>query len=124
MIENESRLRQVVDFKGLKFGKLYPTDIDGLLEYRNEGYILLEFKCGDACLSQGQYIALTRLVDDLSKVKPTVLFVARHNTRVCDTVDAGKCLVTEYYFNGEWHEADSPLRDIMESFIKYMEVAT
>lgn len=124
MIENEDRLRQVVDFEGLKFGKLYPTDVDGVLEYRNKGYILLEFKCGDACLSQGQRIALTRMVDDLSKVKPAILFVARHKTRVCDTVDAGKCVVTNYYWNGMWHETETPLRDIMEAFIKYMEVAS
>ena len=124
MIENEDRLRQVVDFEGLKFGKLYPTDVDGVLEYKNKGYIFLEFKCGDACLSQGQCIALTRMVDDLSKVKPAVLFVARHRTRTCDKVYADKCIVTEYYWNGEWYETETPLRDIMEAFIKYMEVVS
>ena len=124
MIVNENRLRQIVDFDSIKFGNIQPTDIDGVLEYHNKAYILLEFKCGDACLSQGQSIALTRMVDDLSKVKHAVLFVARHRTPVDKTVDAGSCIVTDYYWHGEWYKAEVPLREIMETYIKYMEVVS
>ena len=36
-IRNPKKMRQLIDFKGLELdGGIYPTDIDGLIELRNQ----------------------------------------------------------------------------------------
>ena len=125
MIENRDRLNQFIDYTGLTFGTLHPTDIDGLLEYRNKGFILFEVKMDNAWMPQGQRIALMRIVDALSKSKPAILYVARHS--VYDPhvdVDASKCIVTEYYYKGEWWHCEKTLREMTADFIRYLEVAS
>ena len=42
-ILNPKRMKQLIDFKGLELDNgIYPTDIDGLIEYHDSEYILLE----------------------------------------------------------------------------------
>lgn len=44
-ILNPKRMKQLIDFKGLELdGGIYPTDIDGIIEYRDSEYIILEVK--------------------------------------------------------------------------------
>ena len=44
-ILNPKRMKQLIDFKGLELDNgIYPTDIDGLIEYHDSEYILLEVK--------------------------------------------------------------------------------
>ena len=44
-IRNPYRMRQLIDFTGLELeGGIYPTDIDGLIEYHDQEYILIEVK--------------------------------------------------------------------------------
>ena len=46
-IRNPYRMRQLIDFTGLELeGGIYPTDIDGLIEYHDQEYILIEVKYG------------------------------------------------------------------------------
>lgn len=48
-ILNPKRMKQLIDFKGLELDNgIYPTDIDGLIEYHDSEYILLEVKHKDA----------------------------------------------------------------------------
>ena len=48
-INNPDRMKQLIDFKGLEVdGYIYPTDIDGLLEYKDSEYIIFEVKYGNA----------------------------------------------------------------------------
>ena len=125
MIENRDRLNQFIDYSGLTFGTLHPTDIDGLLEYRNKGFILFEVKMDNAWMPQGQRIALMRIVDALSKSKPAILYVARHSVHDPHVdVDASKCIVTEYYYKGEWWHCEKTLREMTADFIRYLEVAS
>lgn len=123
MIHNRDKLNQFVDYSGLTFGKLHPTDIDGVLEYRNKGFILFEVKTGDALMSQGQCIALTRITDALALSKPAILFVARHNVLdPAEDVDAARCFVSEYYYQGSWWVGNKSLREMTADFIAYLEV--
>ena len=40
-ILNPKRMKQLIDFKGLELDNgIYPTDIDGLIEYHDSEYIL------------------------------------------------------------------------------------
>ena len=46
-INNPDRMKQLIDFKGLGVdGYIYPTDIDGLLEYKDSEYIIFEVSTG------------------------------------------------------------------------------
>ena len=53
-ILNPKRMKQLIDFKGLELDNgIYPTDIDGLIEYHDSEYILLEVKHKDARVPYG-----------------------------------------------------------------------
>lgn len=113
-ILNPKRMKQLIDFKGLELDNgIYPTDIDGLIEYHNSEYILLEVKHRDAKVPYGQRLAIQRMVDDFTKAgKKAVAIVCDH--RVDDTdkpVVAAFCKVRELYYGGEhkWRPPDSPM---------------
>ena len=76
-IRNPYRMRQLIDFTGLELeGGIYPTDIDGLIEYHDQEYILIEVKYGKTKVPFGQRLAIERMVDDFTKIgKPAVAIV-------------------------------------------------
>jgi len=106
IITNRKRAKQIRDFSGLRYRNITPTDIDGLIEYHNKAYILIEIKYGDAELPNGQKLALKRLTDDLeSSGKPTLFIIASHQTSNCNNdIDVAKTIVSQYRFKKEWYE--------------------
>lgn len=99
-IKNPRRMRQLIDFKGLRLdGGVYPTDIDGLIEYKDSEYILLEVKHDNARVPYGQKLALERMVDDFISVgKKAIAIVCEHRVDDVDIpVIAAKCRVREIY---------------------------
>lgn len=125
-ILNPKRMKQLIDFKGLELDNgIYPTDIDGLIEYHDSEYIILEVKHNKAKVPWGQRLALQRMVDDFTKAgKKAVAIVCEHN--VDDTnkpVVAAVCNVRELYYGGEkrWRPPDSPMtvRQAVNNFRKY-----
>ncbi len=48
MILNEDHLTQFNDFSGLRYGSIYPTDIDGLIEIQDKLFIFIELKYQEA----------------------------------------------------------------------------
>ena len=70
-------MKQLIDFQGLAVDEyIYPTDIDGLIEYKDSEYIIFEVKYGDAEVPFGQKLALQRMVDDFTKTgKQAVVLV-------------------------------------------------
>ncbi len=125
-IYNPYRMRQLIDFKGLSVdGYIYPTDIDGLIEYKDSEYIIFEIKHGDAPVPFGQKLALQRMVDDFTKCgKQAVAFVWEHTVRdVNKPVIAAWCRVREIYYGGEkeWRQPDREIsvREAVNSFQKH-----
>jgi hypothetical protein len=117
-IVNRQYAAQLRNFSGLLFGKnntITPTDIDGLIEYENKGFIFIEAKYGKTDIPYGQKLALQRLVDNLKK--QSILFVARHNSD--GDIDMANAIVTEYYYQGGWREFDRPftLKQCIDAFI-------
>ena len=44
-IHNKRKMKQLIDFKGCAVdGGMYPTDIDGVIEYKDSKYIIFEVK--------------------------------------------------------------------------------
>lgn len=125
-INNPRRAKQLIDFKGLEIdGYIYPTDLDGLIEYKDSEYILFEIKHGSAEVPLGQKLALQRMVDDFTKVgKQAVVFVCEHNVHDPDkTVVAAWCKVREIYYGKEkeWRQpiAEITVREAVDMFQKH-----
>ena len=118
VIYNRTRAQQIIDFSGLRFGNITPTDIDGLIEYKDQCFILIEAKHKDIELPDGQKLAFTRLCDSLSK--PAILFVAEHETD--GDIDASTMVVREYYLEGEWIKSkrDMMLREAIDNYLNWL----
>ncbi len=121
IINHRDRARQINDFSGLLFGSITPTNIDGLIEYQNKGYIIIETKYKDAPLPYGQRLALERLTDDLNKAhKPTVCIVCVHREEQTDVdVDVAEAIVSEYRWKRRWNIPRKiyTVREFIELFI-------
>jgi hypothetical protein len=103
VIRDKDRARQVRNFSGMLYGTITPTDIDGLIEYRNKCYVLFEEKFGDAKLPRGQELALERICDDLGAKKPTIFIVASHNTEPEQDIDVANSQVVKFRFESRWY---------------------
>lgn len=103
VIKNVTRKQQINDFSGLLFGKITPTDLDGIIEYHNKAYIFFEIKYGDVELLYGQKLCLERLVRDTVKSgKHAVALILEHNIHdTSQSVPVADCSVREIYYKIE-----------------------
>jgi len=116
-----SRARQLNDFSGLVFDYgISPTDIDGLIEYRDSCYIFIELKSKGKSMSRGQAMAFQRLTDDLQITKPTIFILAEHETEDEEQdVDAANCIVSWHRYNHTWFPGSKEtVRQLCDRFIK------
>lgn len=99
-IKHTQRAQQINDFSRLNMGyNITPTDIDGLIEYRNEKYVFFEVKYMTAELPYGQRLALERLVIDTAMAgKKSIAIVCEHDVYdTDDEVDVAVANVREVY---------------------------
>lgn len=130
VIKHVDRAQQINDFRGLIYGKITPTDIDGLIEYKDKAYVVIEVKYGQKELPYGQKLAIKRMMDDLSVKKHTLAIVCEHTVRdTTDQVNVAECKVREVYF-GHQHERKwrSPneqitVMDAIENFLTFVDAA-
>lgn len=121
LFRNTQRAQQLINFDTLRLGGgMMPTDIDGLIEYQNTCYVLIEYKHREAQLSKGQGLALNRLCTDLNKVKPTILILASHTVDdPAEQVSAGDAIVTKWRTDGEWiPDGKRTVRQVVTEFIQ------
>lgn len=114
-IHTRNRAKQIYDYTGLDYGKCSPTDIDGLVEMGNKGYIIIELKRPNAKFPTGQRLALERMIDDFVKVGKTAVLILAENA--VDNADldvvVADCRVLKEY-DGTWHDArHSTVRDVV-----------
>ena len=122
---DESKARQLIDFVGVEAGTGYPTDIDGIIEYHNKGYVLMEVKHRNTKLKKGQRLCLERMCDDFIKAKKhAIVIVAEHVIdKAEDNVMLKECFVREYYTSGRWVTVtlDQTVREIVREFCNYID---
>ena len=120
-IRNREFAAQLRDYSGLRYGKITPTDYDLVIEYHNICWIYCELKYENAAVQYGQRLAIERQCDDMQKVKPTVFFIASHNSS--GDIDAASAVVTEYRYKGRWRQFPEPktVKQAIDSFIKHVE---
>lgn len=102
-IHDESKARQLIEFDGMDLGgKILPTDVDALVEYKNIGYLIFEVKHGDKFVPLGQKLALERMVNDFTAHgKLAVAAVCSHNVEDPNTpIVLAECSVRELYRGG------------------------
>lgn len=123
-IQFRERARQIVDFSNLRYGNITPTDIDGLIEYKDKAVIFIELKYLDAEMPNGQRIAFERIVDDVDNAgKYCALLLCSHCVQDCtDDIDASAALVKRAYYKGRWIDISEPitLRKQIDRFITYI----
>lgn len=102
VIRHRARAKQIVDFRNLLFGNITPTDMDGLIEFKNKCFLLLELKhFTNPQMDLGQRLALERLC--LGLAKPTLLLLGLHDREVHEDIDAAAAIVHRYFWRAQWH---------------------
>ena len=102
-IRNRNIAKQLKDFSGLRFGKITPTDVDGLLEFNDKLYIIIEVKYGDASMPYGQQLAFQRGCDAWqSEKRNAYIIVAHHRTPEEQDIDVASQVVGSIYHKKQW----------------------
>ena len=101
--KNRTRASQLIDFKGLSWGKLRPTDIDLSLDWGGKTFVFVEVKGQHAPLTVGQRIHLEGLVGAIrAGGKTAYAVVAKHSTKANEDIIAGECIVYSTYSGNKW----------------------
>jgi len=101
-IRNLTYTRQRADFRGLRFGTITPTDVDGSIEFEGRCCIFMETKHGDADLPTGQRLWLERNCD---KWGDNGIVLVVRNAEVANgspTYRIGELPVVEYRHACKW----------------------
>lgn len=122
VINHRDRAKQLRDFSGLRFGNITPTDIDGLIDFGNKYFIILEFKVEGVEMPRGQEIALERLVDNLQQNnKPSMAIIGIHNHPIQEDIDCANCLVEKYRYKYNWKnkEQKTTIKEMIDTFLNF-----
>lgn len=123
-IQNRERARQIIDFSGLRYNNITPTDLDGFFEKGNKVFVFYEYKLNGAKMPHGQKLALERVVDGLAKAgKIAVLFLCRHNEYdPLSDVKAVNAVVEAIYWNESWHRGQNlTVKEQTDRFLRWTE---
>lgn len=127
-IRNKANAQQIMDFSGLRFGNITPTDIDAFIEYKNKAMVLIESKYGESKLKGGQRLAFERLIDVIAKDRHAIGFVCSHTPELVDTeggVDLSRAVVTEYRHKNKWVKSNGVTLFIaISKFFRFIEGKT
>ena len=111
LIHNEERACQPIDYSGIFEPPLCLTDVDGLWEYHNKGYLGVEVKYRGKSVPRGQSTALERLAVDLAVTKKAVVIVVDHEVdNPKEAVLLDTCKVREVFWGhiGKWQPPKKP----------------
>ena len=106
---NEKLFKQGQDFSGLRWDNITPTDVDGLVDFQNNMWIIFQLKHRGNDMPYGQRLAYQRLTDDLGKIKPCIFFLAEHLQPAQEAINAKNAIVIEYRYAGQWIKTDKGL---------------
>jgi len=125
VIQFKQRAKQIIDFSGLRFKNITPTDVDGMIEYQDKGFVFYEYKLRDAQMSRGQRLALERLArnNETAGKRSTVLVCSHTTDDPKQSVDAASAKVVELYYNGKWEKPSKSLSafEVTQRFIKFLD---
>lgn len=119
-VMNDKTLRQIILFEGLQKGGVSPSDIDAILELREEYLILFEVKKSGVKIPNGQRRMLETLVDVWAETGRVGLVVkATHNYSNNQDILLRNCIVEEVYYKGSWKIiGDRNVKKFLDVFYK------
>jgi len=120
-IRNKEIARQIRDFSKLRFGNVTPTDIDGLIEFNNCIFILIETKFQKDELPPGQERALVNLVDTIFNAsKKGLLIIAIHDKPPEQDIPFHQCQVSRYRSRKNWYSPKKKMmiKNLIDSYLK------
>jgi hypothetical protein len=124
-IENRERARKIIDFTGLQYGKITPTDIDGMIDFGNNIFVFIELKYSKAEMPFGQKLAIERLVDCcMSAGKKSIAILAKHDIENPNNdIKCSDCDVVKYYYKGQWIAPALPynVKNMIDKFSERMD---
>jgi len=127
-IKSRHRAKQLISFEGIEYGeRLWPTDIDALIEWHDKAWLIFEVKIWDKDVPYGQKLALERFVKDASRAgKEAIAVVVEHHlTNPDEDVTLADCTVREIFVSGEhrWRPTSEPMtaQELADSYITYIE---
>jgi hypothetical protein len=120
-IKHHDRALQLRDYSGLNYGKITPSDIDGILEFSDRLFVLMEFKSFGAPFELGQRLCFERLVHAIAYSKrKAVALLAEHDTAIGEEIDCAKAIVKEFFEGGQWHKRKNDGRQVtVREFIDF-----
>ena len=106
-IYNLAKLQRPVIFEGLEHGeKCYPSDMDFILNIRNEINIIVDFKENFKKPIFGQTITYVNIATVLADAGiPSYIIWASHPSNVKE-IHAKECIVYQLWYNGKWVNRD------------------
>lgn len=125
--QNEDRGRQLLRFDGMQWGAITPTDIDGLIEYRNHLWIMYEAKLEGKDVPQGQRLALERFIQNAYCAhRRGIAMIVEHSVKDTDKdVYLKDCKVRELITtdNQVWRppKFETTAKEITDSYIREYE---
>ena len=123
-IQNHEAMRQAIDFASLHVAEgIYPTDIDGIIDYKGKCWIILEYKYNGAPLPDGQRWCLEHLVKRLEMTGiPALAILADHDEgNPVNDIEAGYAIVRAVYMDKKWHipKKETLVKDMVADYIKW-----
>jgi len=117
VITNRARNLQVLNFHGLMFGSITPTDVDAAIEFDNRLFIFIEAKFIGTPIKRGQELFLARMADNMNNPphKYGIAIVADHYVPSDQDIDASKMIVRNYRMNGQWRKPLVPDTTVLQA---------
>ena len=98
-----ARAEQLIDFKGLQWGKIRPTDIDLSLDWGGQTFVFVELKGLGKGLTLGQKIHLECLVKAIKAGgKEAYAILAQHSTQAKEDIVASESTTIKVYDGNVW----------------------
>lgn len=119
-IRNVCYAEQIIDFSGLRFGTITPTNIDGYMDFWGKGHVFFEAKHSSAIPPRGQKLAFERVVDPLAPF--SIYIIASHNAPHHEQINAAETIVSSVRFLGRWINPNQNLatKVVVEKFLSFL----
>lgn len=115
LIQKADLLTRIISFDGLQRHRgIHPTDLDAVIDYNGNAWLIAECKHIGNKLPYGQQKALENMA---SQLKNCLVVVCEH-TSTEGWIYLKDCSVTLMYWNGQWKEPKRPMKmhEVVEQF--------
>jgi len=122
VVRSVARATQHIDYSGLRWDKITPSNIDGVLDFSGRLFVFLEFKTVGAPMAFGQRLLFSNLHRAMARngVACAVLLAEHVTLDPKSAIGASEALVVEILDGPQWR---APLRSVtvreaVESYLR------